>query len=188
MSITSQGRGRGAVVVAALVTLACGGADNSDGKTVEAVAGRPETAVTEGSRNACELVTTAEVAALAGEPVEARVGKRGRGYSSCEYWGTRNEVPYLSVTAYWTGGRNAWETYRAATGMAADLMKAAEGVELDSITKPGPVPGLGDAAVYSELTPAAVLRGDQFLEIHLFYLPDAKRKFRPLAERMLARL
>ena len=187
MRITSRGRARGAVAMAAMVTLGCGGSESAGEKTADAVRGSG-TAVADVSRNACELVTTAEMAELAGEPVEARAGKAGRGYSSCEYWGTRNEVPYLSVTAYWTGGRAAWETYRAATGIAADLMKAAEGVELDSITKPGPVPGLGDAAVYSELIPAAVLRGDQFLEIHLFYLPDAKRKFRPLVEGMLARL
>ena len=187
MRITSLGRARGAAAVAAMVTLGCGESDATGGKTAEA-AGRSGTGVAEASRDACELVTTAEMEELVGEPVETRAGKRGRGYSSCEYWGTRNKVPYLSVTAYWTGGRDAWETYRAGTGMAADIMKAAEGVELDSITKPGPVPGLGEAAVYSELIPAAVLRGDQFLEIHLFYLPDAKRKFRPLVQRMLGRL
>jgi len=176
-----------AALAAAVMALACGGTETAGGKTA-AAAGRSETAAAGASRNACELVTSAELAELAGEPVVARPGKTGRGYSKCEYWGTRKEVPYLSVTAYWTGGRKAWETYQSATGLAADVMKAAEGVELDSITKPGPVPGLGDAAVFSELVPAAVLRGDQFLELHVFYLPDAERKFRPLVERMLARL
>ncbi|MGH7578960.1 MAG: hypothetical protein ACREM9_02220 [Gemmatimonadales bacterium] len=176
-----------AVLAATVVALGCGGTDTAGRKPAEAPPGE-ETAATSASRNACDLITTEEMAEFAGEPVKARPGKGGRGYSKCEYWGTRNEVPYLSVTAYWTGGREAWQTYRAGMGLAADMVKAAEGVELDSITKPGPVPGLGDAAVYSELVPAAVLRGDQFLELHLFYLPDAKRKFRPLVERMLARL
>lgn len=187
MTIENPGGALSAVLAAAVMALACGGTETAGGKTAEA-AGGSETPATGASRSACELVTTAEMAGLVGEPVEPRPGKSGREYSKCQYWGTRNEVPYLSVTAYWTGGREAWETYRSATGMAADVMKAAEGVELDSITKPGPVPGLGDAAVFSELVPAAVLRGDQFLELHVFYLPDAKRKFRPLVERMLARM
>jgi hypothetical protein len=187
MEITKPGGAPIGLALVALVTLACGGPDAAGGKT-DGAAVRSDGAQAEVSRNACELVTSAELAELAGEPVHARPGKGGRAYSACEYWGTRNEVPYLSVKAYWTGGREAWETYRTATGMAADVMKATEGVELDSITKPGPVPGLGDAAIYSELVPAAVLRGDQFLELHVFYLPDARRKFRPLVERMLARL
>ncbi len=186
MRIRNPGGALSAVFAAAVMALACG--TETAGRKPAGAAGGSEAAATGASRNACELITADEMAGFAGEPVEARPGRSGRGYSKCEYWGTRNEVPYLSVTAYWTGGREAWETYRSATGMAVDVMKAAEGVELDSITKPGPVPGLGDAAVFSELVPAAVLRGDQFLELHVFYLPDAKRKFRPLVERMLARL
>jgi hypothetical protein len=182
MSFTRRCRAAGAVVLAAVATLACGGPEGARAPDDD------RGGADGGARSACELLTSAEMAELAGEPVQARPGKSGPKHSECEYWGTTNEVPYLSVTAYWSGGRDAWETYRTGMGIAGDLVRAAEGVELDSITKPGPVSGLGDAAVYSELVPAAVLRGDQFLELHLFYLPDAKRKFRGLVERMLARL
>jgi hypothetical protein len=33
-----------------------------------------------------------------------------------------------------------------------------------------------------------VLEGDRMLEMYLFYLPDAQRHFRPLAEKILARM
>jgi hypothetical protein len=88
----------------------------------------------------------------------------------------------------WTGGRETWETWAAAKGMAEDLMRKSEGVSVDSIVAPGPVQGLGDAAIYSELVPALVLKGDMLLEMNVFYLPNAKSQFRGLAELMLGRL
>lgn len=67
------------------------------------------------------------------------------------------------------------------------LMRASEGAELDSIVKPGPVAGLGDSAAYAELAPGVVLQGD-VLELTTFHLPDARRNFRPLAQKVLARI
>jgi hypothetical protein len=166
---------------------ACGGSESGDGGddagAAEGAAGTPS-----GARSACDLVTAAEMQAITGEPVEVRPGEGAATYSKCEYWGTVNEVPYFSLTAYWSGGREQWEIHASAMGLAADLFREAEGVELDSIVQAGPVAGLGDAAIYADLTPAVVLRGDQMLEMYLFYLPDAKRNFRPLTEKILARL
>ena len=168
---------------------ACGGRDAASGKeTASATTGQNGAAESPNARSACDLATEAEIGALAGTMVRAEAGRAGRGWSTCEYMGTANDVPYLSVTAHFSNGGEAFETYRAGMGIAGDMMRAAEGVELDSIVKPGPVPGLGDAAIYVELGPSVVLDGDHFLELMLFYMPDARAKFRPLAEMLLARM
>jgi hypothetical protein len=67
-------------------------------------------------------------------------------------------------------------------------MRASEGVELGSIVKPGPVAGLGDSAAYAELAPGVVLQDDVFLELTTFHLPNARTHFRPVAEKVLARI
>lgn len=174
----------GAALCWALV--ACGGSDSP-----ERSAGRDPSAAAAAdapARSACDLITGAEMEAIVGEAVEVRPGPAGPTESKCEYWGSVNKLPYFSLTAYWRGGREQWEIHASGYGQAADLMRQAEGVELDSIVQPGPVPGLGDAAIYAELLPAVVLDGDRMLEMYLFYLPNAKRQFRPLAEKILSRL
>lgn len=168
---------------------ACGGSDAANGReTARATAGQDGAAESPDARSACELASEAEIGAIAGEAVSAKPGKGGPGYSSCEYWGAVSKAPVLGVTAWFRGGREAFEIYRSGMGMAADMIWSAEGVELDSIVQPGPVPGLGDAAVYAELVPSVVLDGDRYLELFLFYLPDAKAKFRPLSELLLSRM
>lgn len=175
------------VLLAGLV--ACGGADAAGGRVDEPQsAGQTESAEPAAGRSACDLATEAEIGALAGETVRAKAGRAGRGWSTCEYLGTANEVPYLSVTAHFSNGGEAFEIYRAGMGIAGDMWRAAEGVELDSVVKPGPVPGLGDAAIYAELGPSVVLDGDRFLELMLFYMPDARAKFRPLSQMLLDRM
>lgn len=139
-------------------------------------------------RDACELATEADIEALTGEPVEARPATGGVTFSKCEYWGTVNDVPYFGLTVYWSGGREQWAISAAGYESAADIFRATEGVELDSVVQPGPVPGLGEAAIYAELTPAFVLKDDVLLEMFVFYLPNSKQNFRPLAEKLLARL
>lgn len=172
----------GVLTLAALVS-ACGGRDTVNTADAEAKA-PPATA----SRNACELVTADEMAALSGEPIDVKPGKSSKWSSKCEYWGRTSQTPRLMLTVIWTGGREAWEARATAMGMAEDLTRASEGVSVDSIVAPGPVQGLGDAAIYSELVPARVLKGDVMLEMNVFYLPSAKTKFRGLAELMLGRL
>jgi len=175
-------RGRVALVLAMLVS-ACGGDDS--GETNDAA---PKGTPAASARSACDLVTAEEMVAFSGEPIDVKPGRTSASSSKCEYWGRTSGTPRLSLTATWTGGREQWETWASARGMAEDLMRKNEGVSLDSIVAPGPVPGLGDAAIYSELVPALVLKDDVLLEMHVFYLPDAKAQFRGLAELMLGRL
>jgi hypothetical protein len=157
-----------------------GGSSETGGGTAAPQASAP--------RDACALLSTAEVAAIAGEPVAARPGRSGRTFSGCGWFGTQSGTPYLELTVYWTGGREQWQSWRAANQMAGSLMRANEGVELDSIVKPGPVAGLGDSAAYAELAPGVVLQGDVLLELTTFHLPDARRNFRPLAQKVLTRI
>lgn len=177
------------VLVALAVVGACSGAEaGSGGGNVSVDQDQAQAAEQAAGRSACDLATEAEIGGFAGEGVTAKPGKSGRNYSTCEYWGATSGVPVVSVKAYFSGGQEAFEIYRSGMGMANDMWRAAEGVELDSVVKPGPVQGLGDAAVYAELVPSVVLEGDHFLELMLFYLPGAKAKFRPLAEMMLERM
>ena len=57
----------------------------------------------------------------------------------------------FKLTVYWTGGKQGWETWRTAQGIGGKTLSQAEGVHPDSIIKQGVVPGLGDAAYFSEL-------------------------------------
>ena len=48
--------------------------------------------------------------------------------------------------------------------------------------------GLGDAAVFSDLMPSAILEGDVLIEMLMTFLPDAERHFVPLGRAALERL
>jgi hypothetical protein len=176
-------------VIAGTVLSACGSGDSgtADGKG-DSSARATDRAAAAAPRDACGLLTEAEVGAMAGEPVSARRGDGGRTYSECAWFGARTQTPYLELTVYWRGGREAWEAQRMGYAMARSMMQGAESVEIDSIVRPGPVPALGDSAIYADLMPAIVLDDDVLLEMTMFHMPDAARKFRSLAETILARV
>lgn len=167
---------------------ACSGSDGqaSDAQSAAAsVAANGSEAV---ARSACNLLSEAEVAALAGEPVRAERGRTETTVSGCSWFGVADSRPYLDVTITWSGGRDAWETRQAGTAQAREMIRKSERVDIDSVVKPGPVAGLGDAAVYADLLPAAILNGDTLIEVMAFYLPNARRKFRGLGELLLQRV
>jgi hypothetical protein len=139
-------------------------------------------------RDACGVLTESEVAALTGEPVSARRGKGGATYTKCGWFGRQTQTPYLELAVYWSGGRETWEAQRAGYAIAREMMRSAEDAELDSIVKPGPVAGLGDSAIFADLMPSIVLDDDVMLEMYLFHMPDAGRRFRALAETILQRV
>ena len=165
---------------------ACGtGAEHEQGRETETKS--PVGDATTSARSACEVLSESEVAALAGEAVTARPGKRaGRTWSGCGWFGGTSETPYLELTVYWSGGREQWEMQRSGYAMAKDRIRSAERAEIDSIVRPGPVAGLGESAIFAELTPAVVLEGDRMVEMTMFHLPEARKKFRPLAAKVPA--
>ena len=182
------------VVVLAIASVAC--ASNSEGSNDEkastgtvAAAARSSAASGRGSidRNACELLTLAEVGAAVGSPVTATETNHEPGRSDC-YWTTADSMAGMGLVAYWTGGKEGWQILAASRGMAKDIVQQQEGVALDSIVKAGPVEGIGDRALFSPLLPSLVLQGNVLLELTLSPLPDPAAHFRRLATKAVSRL
>jgi hypothetical protein len=172
-------------VTAGTFLSACSG---NSGEPADAMAAGAGEATGTMARDACAVLTESEVAAMTGEPVSERRGEGGTTYSECGWFGRQTETPYLELTVHWRGGREMWDVQRLGYGMARAMMRGAEGAELDSIVRPGPVPALGDSAIFAELMPSIVLDDDVMLEMYLFHMPDAGRRFRPLAETILTRV
>jgi hypothetical protein len=162
---------------------ASGGTGDSSGEKA-ASAGGARTGI---DRNACDLLTEAEVSAVAGVPVTARETNREEGRSDCGWFDAGNII-HMGLVGYWTGGPQGWEIMAASRGMAKDIIQSAEGVALDSVVQAGPVSGLGDKAFFSPLFPSLVLEGDVLLEFTLALLDKPEAHFRPLATKALGRL
>ena len=138
-------------------------------------------------RNACDLLTIAEVSAAVGDPVTAKEIHRETGRSDCQWDGADGMIRFKLV-GYWTGGKEGWDILAGARGMAKDIIQKDEGVSLDSIVKAGPVPGLGDKAMFSPLLESLVLKDNVLLEFTTSMLPKPEAQFKPLAMKALSRL
>jgi hypothetical protein len=173
---------RARLAIAGLVLASCrGGAP-------EASSAGKAPAKTAADRNACHLLTHDEVSEIAGRKVVmADQVEAGDGFSTCG-WEDEAGVSAFSLTVYWSGGKEQWETWRLAQGMGDAALKSAEGVSGSDVVKQGPVPGIGDAAYFSPVLPSLVLKGDTLFEIKFSLAPRADAKFAPLAARLLAKL
>ena len=151
-------------------------------------------------RNACDLLTLAEVSNMVGVPVTAQEmssangppepateANRVRGRSDC-HWVDSGGLPHLIVVGYWTGGKEGWQILAASHSMAKGIIQKQEGVALDSVVKAGPVPGLGDKAFFSPILGSLVLKDDILLEITMPLVRYPEAQFRPLVTKMLSRL
>lgn len=165
---------------------ACGGEPQPDGP------GEAGDEVTEGTpaanRDACLLLTEAEVEAAVGQPVVARGGEKGATTTTCEW--VVGDQPMLQLDVTWTGGREEWQTWEAAFGIAANLMAESEADRpmVDSIVKPGAVEGLGDQAWFSDIMPSFVLREDVLLTFNMQLVPESRAQFVPLSRKALSRM
>jgi hypothetical protein len=141
-------------------------------------------------RDACALLSTDEVSALHdGATVVAR-GASDSQESVCEYVDPEGQLLYLGLTVTWQGGQELWRIQDMGTRIAAGLMAESPDDRplVDSIVRPGPVEGIGDAARFSDFMPSSVLVGDTLVELLMPLLADAERRFRPLAGTIVARL
>lgn len=137
--------------------------------------------------NACRLITPPEINALTErEVIMAEVVEAARERSICQWEDSTGLV--FKLTVYWVGGKQGWETWRAAQGMGGAALEKSEGVHPDSVIKQGLVPGLGDAAYFSELLPSLLLKGDVLAEMELSLIPQPAKKFRKLATTLLSRM
>ena len=111
----------------------------------------------------------------------------GDTFSTCD-WEDEAGVFAFGLTAYWSGGREQWETWRVAQGLGDAALKSAEGASSSEVVKQGLVPGIGDAAYFSPVLPSLVLKGDTLFEIKFSLAPKADARFAPLAARLLERV
>lgn len=131
---------------------------------------KPSRAAFPPARDACELIRPDEIAALVGQPVEARREVLERPDESVCAYAPAGGWSVLYVTAYWRGGRKEWESRQAARGSGQ------------------PLSGIGDAAHYGGILPSLVLRGDVLLEFAMPLLPDEEKNFPILAKTAVSRL
>jgi hypothetical protein len=144
------------------------------------------TAGDEKDKNACHLLSHTEVSELVGERIVMRdQTEAGETWSTCS-WENEDGITLFLLTVYWENGKQEWETWRLAMGLADKLFEQTEGIRTDDIVKQGPVQGIGDAAFFSEILPSLVLKGDVLLEISLVLVPDAGAKFTGLARKLLS--
>jgi len=176
------------VFLIALMAAGCGGesrgtegAAAGTGSPAAAAAAPPQT------RNACRLLTVDEIKALEPSIALANVVAEEPAYSECN-WEDADGVVLITLKAYWSGGRQQWETWRTAQRLGQETLQRVEGVGPDDVVKQGLVPGLGDAAYFSPLLPSLLLKGDVLLEIALPTVRDPETKFRPLATALLSRI
>lgn len=152
-----------------------------------------DVAAAQSERHICRLLKADEVKTLVGPTVTlANVTEDEPERSTCQYE-DKDGAPVFILTAYWKGGKNQWNSSSAARTAADKLLASSEGVGIDSlakagVVKAGPVQGLGDAAYFSDLLPSLILKGDILLELNMALLKDPATKFRPLAEKLLARI
>ena len=136
--------------------------------------------------HACELITMEEIKALAPAVVLRNRMVSEPTYTECQ-WEGKDEV-LISLKVYAVGGRQRWDTWRRAQGMAEQMLKQAEGVSMDSVVQQGLVPGIGDAAYFSPILPSLILEGDVLLELTLPGVEKPETKFRRLATAMVGRI
>jgi len=136
-------------------------------------------------RNACHLLTHAEVSALVERKVTmADQTEASDTFSSCD-WEDESGTFAFGLSVYWSGGKEQWEAWRLAQGLGEAALKRAEGVGSGAVVKQGLVPGIGDAAFFSPVLPSLVLKGDTLFEIKFSLAPKADAKFAGLAAKLL---
>ncbi len=152
--------------------------------------GRPASAQADPAKNgynACRLLKPEELNALTEKKVlMASVEEAAPERSVCIWEDSAG--PAFKLTVYWTGGKQGWETWRASQKMGGAALSKQEGVHPDSIIKQGLVPGLGDAAYFSELLPSLLLKKDTLVEMEMSLVPHPEGKFRGLATALLSRI
>jgi hypothetical protein len=176
------------VLAAIAVTLVTGCRRDVPDSMAPGVAPNKPSAKAATDRNACHLLTHAEVSALVQRKVTmADQTEASDTFSSCD-WEDESGTFAFGLTVYWSGGKEQWETWRLAQGLGNAALKRAEGVESGAVVKQGLVPGIGDAAFFSPVLPSLVLKGDTLFEIKFSLAAKADAKFAGLAAKLLAKL
>jgi hypothetical protein len=124
----------------------------------------------------CRLLKPDEVKVLLDSAIVlANVSEDAPERSICQY--EDDDSPVFVLTVYWKGGKNQWNASTAALKAGDKMLAGSEGVGIDSLAKAG-----------VDVLPSLVLKGDVFLELNMALLKEPERKFRPLVEKLLARI
>lgn len=174
-----------AVVVGPAVA-ACRGGPPQAAAPASTVARAPAGAATD--RNACHLLTHQEVSELAERKVVMADQTEADETSSTCDWELEDGTLAFGLTVHWSGGKERFETWRLAQGLGDAILKQSEGVTASEVVKQGVVPGIGDAAYFSEVLPSLVLQGDTLFELKLSPVPKPGAKFAGLAAKLLAKV
>jgi len=178
---------KGLLVVAAIAGTLLAGCRRDAPEATAPGAGKASAKVAT-DRNACHLLTHEEVSALVERKVTmADQSEAGDTFSSCD-WEDESGTFAFGLTAYWSGGKEQWETWRLAQRLGDAALKQAEGVEAGAVVKQGLVAGIGDRAFFSPVLPSLVLKGDTLFEIKFSLAPKADAKFAGLAAKLLAKV
>jgi Protein of unknown function (DUF3558) len=184
-----MGKQRMALLPLVLATLFVAGCGRKASEQDESTSARPQ-APAETARDACTLLTVEDVAAAYGSAVASKSASEGSGYSSCEFTDPAQSNMFVAgIEVYWGGGREQWKILQLGTAAGTRVLEHQEkDVDVKSILNVGAVPGLGDQAVFSPLMGGNVLVGDRLVNFKFGLMPEPDKNFRPLAEKVVARL
>jgi len=171
------------------VIVGCSKQDSSSSGTDKTV---PEAAATSGNeqakRNACDLVDSQEIEAIAGTPLTAMHDIQAEDQTACEFYDQGRTLQVI-VTVHWKGGKELARAQQAGLSMAKQLLNT-DDVDIEELTGSGKVRGLADKAYYSDIMPSWVLKGDVMIEVSspLYNAEKTKKVFMAVAKKALSRL
>ena len=180
------------VLFAAAVISACGSSDAPSADPDEGKPAAKTTSAQRDGRDPCSLITNAEAAAILG--AELTVTRAAKDERTCEYApSTGRKMNGFVVTVYWKGGKGALTTLKGGMSVATGLMKTGE-VDMTSMMKLEPVPGLGDEAYFNPIAGTSVLLDDTLIEFDIRAMmwhqsrESGRELWKQLAATALARL
>lgn len=141
------------------------------------------------AKNACRLVDLAQIEAVAKQKLGMMHVIEGDDHTVCELSELKTNQTLVSVTVYWTGGKEMARVNQAAMSMARQMLND-DDTDIEEITGSAKVRGLADKAYYSDLMPSWMLKGDVMIEIisPLFSHDQTKAVFVSVSKTALARL
>lgn len=163
-----------------------------DGDAFPSHSGSATEGIASGSRDACALITKAEVDAILRTSVTPKPSSDSRS-SSCDFIPAGSGDGF-SLKVFWTGGKDELATTKKAMRIAPKMMKAG-GINPAGMMALEPVDGLGDEAYFNAIVGSSVLKGDILLEFDLrlvsFHLSEPEKTaavWKALTSKALARL
>ena len=171
-----------AAAILAGVAAACGD-DADDGGSTERVAIKAQAPTT--YRDACEIITADDVAALEGQPMQAQPEEARVAETACSYGPPGSSIALMSLTIHWHDGRQLWEAWGMGRDFAGRMMADPTA---DSLIAWESLEGIGDAVRYGDIMPSLVLVDDVLLELQMAMVTDSRAKFAVLARKAVSRL